>query len=154
MDLAKERTLSRLPAIGEKIMKTIIGLISASSRRLLVAASIVATFATACAAAVPALATNEEYKCSVGEVCSVANGPENWVRNNFGINHSGEGNCDKIWRKNSNGTYTLMGEQCVSGGNTAKVCVGSGEFFGHGEVESSGFPGILKGRQDNFTKCE
>lgn len=98
----------------------------------------------------PAFATNEYYECGS---CESVNGKENYVRNNFTINHSGGGVCSFMWRNNGGGNYTDMGNECVSGGGTAKVCAGS-EFYGHGQAFAAEFAGYLRGRQDNFSKCE
>jgi hypothetical protein len=104
----------------------------------------------ACAIAVPASATNEYYKCNA---CEETNGPNNYVKNNFGINHSGKGACAAIWRYNGGSNYTLLADECLTSGKTSKDCLGS-EVVGHGEVEAEEGNSLLLGRQDNFSACE
>jgi hypothetical protein len=117
-------------------------------RSMLVIFGVLGACIVAGAVAVPALATNEVYECGS---CTVVNGKDNFVKNNFTINHSGGGVCDKLWEK-FGGSYFEVGSSCVSGGNTAHVCALS-EFTGHGEA-TNGTAGNLKGRQDNFAGCE
>jgi hypothetical protein len=125
--------------------------VGARFRRLLLAVGTVAALATASAVAVPAFATNEYYECSS---CEVVNGPENYIKNNQAINHSGHGICSIVWRNNGGGNYTLMAYECRSGGETATACSGS-EVYGHGEAGSQNAGNyFLRGRQDNFAKCE
>jgi hypothetical protein len=112
-------------------------------------AGLVAACATAVIAVAPAFATNEYYECGS---CAEVNGPENYIRNNQTINHSGGGICAAVWRKNAPGNYTLMADQCAGGGGTATACASS-EVYGHGEAESISGNGWLRGRQDNFTYC-
>jgi hypothetical protein len=119
-------------------------------RHLLLAAGLVAVCATAGAIAIPAFATNEYYECGA---CAEVNGKENYVKNNQVINHSGGGICGAVWRNNGGGNYTLMADKCAEGGGTAIACSGS-EVYGHGEAEAISGNGYLRGRQDNFTKCE
>lgn len=119
-------------------------------RRLLIAVGLIAACATASAIAIPAFATNEYYECGS---CAEVNGKENFVKNNQVINHSGGGICGAVWRNNGGGNYTLMADKCAGGGGTATACSGS-EVFGHGEAESISGNGFLRGRQDNFVKCE
>jgi len=111
---------------------------------------VIAGCATAGAVAVPALATNEYYECGS---CNVVNGPDNYVKNNFTINHSGGGICTYMWEKVNGKYYQMSGSYCVSGGGTAYECQ-LYEVYGHGEAERLSFGGFLRGRQDNFTKCE
>jgi hypothetical protein len=117
--------------------------------RLLLAVGAVSACAAAGTVAIPAFATNEYYECGS---CAEVNGPENYVRNNQVINHSGGGICGAVWRKNSPGNYTLVARACEPGGATATACAGS-EVYGHGEAESESGNGYLRGRQDNFTYC-
>lgn len=117
--------------------------------RLLVIVGVVAGCSAASVVAVPALATNEYYKC---ESCTGKNAPDNYVKNNFVINHSGGGACTYMFEKVSGNWYEMSGSYCVSGGNTAYECQVF-EVYGHGRVTSSS-AGLLLGRQDNFTKCE
>lgn len=124
--------------------------VRARFRYLLLGVGLIAACATATGVAAPAFATNEYYEC--GE-CAEVNGAENYVRNNFTINHSGKGVCAAIWRDNGGGNYTLMSRECKSGGETAHACLTS-EVYGHGEAESESGNGYLRGRQDNFAKCE
>lgn len=119
-------------------------------RHLLLVVGTVAALATVSAVAVPAFATNEYYECGS---CTWVNGSENYIRNNFTINHSGGGICSIVWRNNGGGNYTDIQADCKTGGETAKACAGS-EVYGHGEASSIEFGGFLRGRQDNFTKCE
>ena len=119
-------------------------------RHALAIVGALAALAAAGTIAVPAFATNEYYECGS---CAEVNGHENYVRNNWTINHSGGGICAAIWRNNGGGNYTLMADECRPGGETAHDCLG-GEVYGHGEAESESGNGFLRGRQDNFTKCE
>jgi hypothetical protein len=119
-------------------------------RRVLVVIGLVTACSAACTIAMPALATNEFYKCTS---CAETNGPENFVKNNFTINHSGAGICAGLWRNNGGGNFTLLSRECRSGGETAHNCVGS-EVKGHGEAEAESGNGLLLGRQDNFSACE
>lgn len=120
-------------------------------RRLLLIAGLTASCGAAGAFAAPALATNEYFECSGG--CFVTNGPENFIKNTFGINHEGKwGNCTTTWRNNGGGNYTKMAYECVLNGETAKACSAS-EVHGHGEVETVVWS-YLRGRQDNFKNCE
>ena len=124
--------------------------VDVSFRRVLVIVGALAALGAAGAVAVPAFATNEYYECGS---CAEVNGRENYVRNNFTINHSGGGICAGLWRNNGGGNYTLMARECRPGGETAHNCL-SGEVYGHGEAESEFGNGFLRGRQDNFTACE
>jgi hypothetical protein len=117
--------------------------------RLLLAGVAVSACATAAVVAIPAFATNEYYECGS---CAEVNGPENYVKNNQVINHSGGGICGAVWRKNAPGNYTLMARACEPGGATATACALS-QVYGHGEAESESGNGFLRGRQDNFTYC-
>lgn len=118
-------------------------------RRLLIVVGMMAACAAACTAALPAFATNEYFECGS---CAAVNGPENYVTNTQGINHSGGGICAAVWRNNGGGNYTLMADACEPGGGTATACAGT-QVSGHGEVESESGNGYLRGRQDNFTYC-
>jgi hypothetical protein len=76
------------------------------------------------------------------------------VKNNFTINHSGGGICTTMWEKVGEKKWTEMsGSYCVSGGSTAYECQ-LYEVVGHGEAKELSFGGYIRGRQDNFTKCE
>jgi hypothetical protein len=119
-------------------------------RRLLLCVGLIVAFATTGFVAVPAFATDESYECGS---CTAVNGHENYVKNNFSINFSGEGACAVIWRNNGGGSYTQMGAECAGGSSTAHVCLG-GEVYGHGETESLNFASWLYGVQDNYKKCE
>lgn len=119
-------------------------------RRLLIVVGLTAICATAGFVPAPALATNEYYECNP---CTIANGPENFIKNNFTINHSGGGICSTVWRNNGGGSYTNMITECAVLGGTAKACA-SVEVHGHGEASAIEFGGFLRGRQDNFVKCE
>jgi len=98
----------------------------------------------------PAFATNEFYECGS---CAEVNGKENFVKNNQVINHSGGGICGAVWRNNGGGNFTDVAKMCEPGGGTATACASS-EVHGHGEAESESGNGLLRGRQDNFSKCE
>jgi hypothetical protein len=119
-------------------------------RRLLIVVGLVAICATAGFVAAPALATNEYYECNP---CTIANGPENFIKNNFGINHSNGGICAIVWRNDGGGKYTNMETKCKALGGTAEACAGS-EVYGHGEASSVEFGGYLRGRQDNLAGCK
>jgi hypothetical protein len=119
-------------------------------QHLLLCVGVIAAIGTASAVAGPAFATNEYYECGS---CSEVNGKENYVKNNFTINHSGGGICAGLWRDNGGGSYTLMADECRGGGETAHDCIGS-QVYGHGEAESESGNGYLRGRQDNFASCE
>jgi hypothetical protein len=119
------------------------------SRHTLVLAVLVSALIAAAASALPASATNEYYKCPE---CAETNGPNNWVKNNYGLNHSGKGACVAFWRHNGGTSYTLLADECLGAAGTSKNCLGS-EVLGHGEVESEGGNSLLLGRQDNFPNC-
>ncbi len=118
-------------------------------RHLLVAVGLVAACAVAGVAAGPANATNEYFECGAYKVI---NGPENWVSNTQGINHSGTGSCSVVWNNIGGGKYKEEAFECAEGGGTETACSFK-EFKGHGEVETSAGPSFLRGRQDNFTGC-
>jgi hypothetical protein len=117
---------------------------------LLLCVGVIAALGTASAVAGPAFGTNEFYECGS---CNEVNGKENFVKNNFTINHSGGGICAGLWRNNGGGNFTLLADECRGGGETAHDCVGS-EVTGHGEAEAESGNGLLRGRQDNFSACE
>lgn len=123
--------------------------LNASFRQLMIAAGLASALVTAAAIATPALATNEYFECGS---CTAVNGPENWVTNTQGINHSGKGVCAVVWKNNGGGNYKEEGFECAEGGGTATAC-SFAEFVGHGEVFTSGGNSFLRGRQDNFKSC-
>jgi hypothetical protein len=123
--------------------------VKAAGRRTLVLAVLASALIAAAASAIPASATNEYYKCAS---CAETNGPNNWVKNNYGINHSSKGACVAFWRYNGGTSYTLLADECLPSGGTSKNCLGS-EVLGHGEVESESGNSLLLGRQDNFPNC-
>lgn len=119
-------------------------------RQKLIALGALAGCIAVCGVASPAMATNENYECTS---CNFVNGKDNWVKNNFAINHSGGGACTKLWELFGGSYFERAGSNCVSGGNTAHQCELS-EALGHGEVKAFESNGLLKGRQDNFAGCE
>jgi hypothetical protein len=122
-------------------------------RYRLLMAGMSAAFATAAVIALPAFATNEYFPSSGYCHCYVDNAPENWIKNVWGINHAGYGNCTTSWQKTSEG-YNRIEEACVGGGETAGLCHAAGQFYGHGEVKDETNNPELRGRQDNFANCE
>lgn len=121
--------------------------------RLLAVIAAIAAFCGASAVAMPAFATNEYFPSSGNCYCENDNAPDNYIKNVYGINHSGHGNCTTEWQKNGNGTYSRVEESCVGSGETAYACI-AGEVYGHGQVndEGAGY-NELRGRQDNLANC-
>jgi hypothetical protein len=118
-------------------------------KRWLAIVGVLAACTAGVVAAVPAFATNEYFECNP---CETDNGPNNYIKEVTGIDHSGQGACVTAWRKNSDGSYTRMDETCVGGGETGWAC-SSSEVYGHGEVKGGGPSDYLRGRQDNFPNC-
>lgn len=118
-------------------------------RRRLALVAVAAACLTAGAVALPAFATNEYFECGS---CTSVNGIENYISNVQGINHSGVGSCSTVWWNKGGGNYESKAFACAEGGGTETAC-SYGEYYGHGNVKTSGGNSSLRGRQDNFKSC-
>lgn len=113
--------------------------------------SLVVSLVIACAvaySAAPAFGTDQSYECGG---CTEVNGANNYIRNVFGQNKSGGGNCTFMWKDNS-GSYSLYGESCSGGTAQSVICPGS-EIYGHGETRNSPVGGNLWGNESNYKEC-
>jgi hypothetical protein len=113
--------------------------------------SLVVSLIIACAvaySAAPAFGTNQNYECGS---CTSVNGANNYIRNVFGQNKSGGGNCTNMWKDNGGGNYNIVERECVEGKEQGFDCPGL-EIFGHGQTANTS-AGFLWGNENNFKEC-
>jgi hypothetical protein len=115
-------------------------------------ASLVMSLVIACAVAYsagPAFATDQSYECGS---CNEVSGSNNYIRNVFGQNKSGGGNCTFMWKSNGGGNYSVYDESCQGGTAQSVICPGA-EIYGHGTTRNSPVGGHLWGNESNYKEC-